>query len=350
MSGFENLPQAIDPGAALNPIQPEQVAFRGEDLADEQALGIVLQDTQAAEAFILSKGHPTSWEASDNLYRDIVPTRNWEGTNVPRSNLGMPVVMEAIEKLIPTLHLSFFSDKQPFLLLPRGKTTAEAARAKEQILMWAIKESGFKEEIRKALKSALTYGYNLNKWGWKVSTRTKKEYSKVDGNVKSQTSEYEVSHPTLENVELRHALVDSALREQDARKARHIISQTFILADDLNSMREDDTYKNIPSRAQLADILARREEPTTDSMIGSKQTTFRDLQAGKETEQPSVDPVNTPLELLEYVTDDRIITVLQRKIVIRNEANEFGRKNFLGCAFIDVLGSMYGFGVAKLLS
>jgi hypothetical protein len=56
------------------------------------------------------------------------------------------------------------------------------------------------------------------------------------------------------------------------------------------------------------------------------------------------------LELIEYWTKERVITVLQKKIVIRNEKHDFGKLNIFGCAFIDILNSAFGFGIAKLLA
>ena len=57
-----------------------------------------------------------------------------------------------------------------------------------------------------------------------------------------------------------------------------------------------------------------------------------------------------PLEYIEYWSEDHVIGVLQRKLVIRNGENEFNELPGLTCAFIDVLGSAWGFGVARLLA
>src|SRR5581483_2695084 len=97
-------------------------------------------------------------------------------------------------------------------------------------------------------------------------------------------------------------------------------------------------------------ILAANAAQTQDSLQGAKSNAWRDLQAEKDFTPTSADPLAQPLEVLEYWTDDRVITVLNRVIVIRNEPNEFGRKTQVSCAFVDVLGSAWGFGIAKLLS
>lgn len=347
MAGFETLDSAKNAALATAPILAEQTSFEN-DIDDVTALQLVTQDVILSSQYINSKRQPIQWESADNIYRGVVKADTWPGSDVPRSNIPTFTVLEAVESLMPTVHLAFFSDRQPFLLEPLGKTTPEAARAQEHLLVWAVEQSGFKEEIRRTLKQWLLDGFTVVKWGWKTSKKTKKTYSRVDGKVTVKPEEYEISHPTIGMVELRNIFFDASLREQDCRKGGWVCAQVYVNARDLDDMRGDSDIYNIPTREQLKEILSRREEPTADSAINSKFVTNRDLQAQPETQQATVDPLAQPLELLEYTTDDRVITILQQKIVIRNSKNDFGKKNFLSCAFVDVLGAMYGFGVAKL--
>src|SRR5882724_5213044 len=127
MSGFESLEQAIVPSVA-GILTEEQTAFGDEQFSDEAALQLVLGDVQLAEQFVQSHNMPLDWNTSDEAFRAAPIMRTWNDGKKPRSALSMPVVMEATEKLMPPLLLSFFSDKQPFLLKPLGKTTPQAAR------------------------------------------------------------------------------------------------------------------------------------------------------------------------------------------------------------------------------
>ncbi len=349
MSGFENLPQAIQPN--LDPLTAEETAFPDQELSDEVALSIVLQDVATAERFRQSKNQQAEMDHADNLVRAYVKPRVWPGTDKPRANLGMPLVLDAIEKLMPTLHGAFFTSDPPFQLEPRGKTTPEAARAKGHVLAWAVEQANFKEEIRLGLKTVLQYGVMVGSWGWKTTEKTVKTYEKEEsGNVVSKPEVIYINHPTYQNWDLHNIMVDSGCRTQDVRKGKFTIKQYFLDAIDLDDLRDKPEYKNIPTREQLAQILARKEEPATDSMSASKPTTHHELQAEQKTADTSVDPLLQPLEILEYWSADRVITVLQRTIVIRNEENEFWCLPDVSCAFIDVLNSFGGFGVAKLLS
>lgn len=349
MSGFEQLEQALPAVPVV--ITADETAFADETLSDEVALSIVLQDTQSAEAWMQSKSLVTGLDAADDLYRAFVKTRLWPNGK-PRSNLSMPVVLEAIEKIMPALHLTLWgSTNTPFNLVPLGKTSPEAARAKGHVLRWAIKQSGLKEEMRRTLKTVLQYGFVVGNWGWESKNKVVKRYVRDGNKITKKRDTLQINQPTYKCLDLRRVLIDPACDTQDVRKsAKFVILQLAITANDLDSLREDPAYKNVPTREELRVILANHNPATIDSLSGMKSSTYRDLEAEKDFQPTTADPLEQPLEILEYHSDDRIITALNRVIVIRNEENEFLRKSQVSCAFIDVLGSAWGFGIAKLLS
>jgi hypothetical protein len=355
MSGFENLDTAINVTEALAPLTADTVAFADEQLTDEAALGIVLADTEIAEKYLQSRGLITALDAADDLYRAQVKPRMW-ANGKPRSNLGMPIVLEAIEKILPTLYMSIFgSGKEPFYITPTGKTTPAAARAKDKVLQWAVKQSNLKENMRLSLKTCLQYGFVVGNWGWEEKESHIKKY-KLDesGKVVGKKETVTINIPTYETMSLRSLLWDPGCSVQNLRDskqgAKYVIKQVFVDANWLDEHRDDPTYKNIPTRDELAVVLANNRAAATDSMRASKTNEWRDLQAEPDDKPTTSDPLSQPLELLEYWSNDRVIVALQRCIVIRNEESEFSTLPFPSCAFIDVLGSAAGFGVAKLLA
>jgi hypothetical protein len=356
MPGFEYLPQAVDLGKALSPITPDEVRTEEDQLwSDEVALGIVVADVDAGIAYEQSKNFVTNMEVADDLVRQYVRVRMWPNSDKPRSALGVPVVVEAIEKIMPAIHLSIWgTGKDPFLVSPVGRTNANTARAWQHLLRWAVKASGLKEGSRLTMKSALTYGFTVGTWGWEFEESKPERYKMSDdGKTVVQDDSVETEYipkPSFECVNLRNFVFDPACSTQDIRKGRFIAKRLTITAQELSEMREDDTYKNIPSDEELATILALKQENTIDSMQGLKGNEVREFQAQKDTVEVSKDPMAQSLEIIEYWTKDRIITVLQKKIVIRNEKNEFGKLPVVSCAFIDILNSAFGFGVAKLLA
>lgn len=354
MSDFSQLDSAL-PEVPSSKIEADKVAWPTQSMDDVDALGMVLADVQMAEGFIQSKNMVVNWERADNNFRAMGLPKNWPGSESQRSGLAMPLVMEVVEKLAAVIFLAFFSDKQPFLLEAVGPVKPEALRAKEKLLLWAVQLSGFKEEMRKCIKSALLYGFCVARWGWDTVNRPKTSYQRTEkdpNKVKKVVKDYEVAHPTIEKVSLRKVLFDATLDGPDVRQARWVCAQIFVDATELDALRDNPDYQNIPTREQLAQIMAGGVEyVAVDSMNGSKYMTWRDYQAQKETERASVDPLKGPLEILEYVDCyGQTISVLQRKIVIRNDANDFGRSTFLSAAFVDVPDSAYGMGVSQLLA
>ena len=303
-------------------------------------------------AYLQSKGLvPLGLENADDLVRAYVRPRQWPDGK-PRANLSMHVTLQAIEKLIPALYMSLFAQgkKRPFIVEPLGKTKPEAARANGSLLSWAIKGSKLKEEMRVSLKTALTHGFVIGEWGWRLKSIRKKVYKKTDGKMVGTPKKIEIRMPFYETLDLKMVLVDPGLKRQDVQHgAKFVIKQYFTDGYGLADLREDPTYKNIPTDDELAQFLSEMSEPTEDSLAEDKRAVWREFQAKLESEKSSKDPMMQPLEILQWESEDRVITILQRKLVIRNEENEFGRIAKQSCAFIDVLGSAWGFGIAKLL-
>lgn len=352
MPGFDTLEQAVDLNAALAPITPDEVKFEGA-WSDAVALGIVVADVNAALAYEQAKSFVTSLEIADDLIRGYVKVRPWPNTDKPRSALSMPVVLEAVEKILPFLHLSIFgSGKDPFLVTAVGKTKAESAKPWQTLIRWAVKVSDFKEGSRLTMKGILQYGWSAGFPGWESQEVVERKYRKTaDGKVERDPSAKKdvIAKPTYEAANLRNCGFDPCCPTQDPRKGRFVFKRIPITGYDLDNFRGDPSYKNIPSQDELRTILANKEEPAKDALVSLKPNQTRELQAQQDTLPASKDPLMSPLELIEYKTDDRIVTILQQAIVIRNEDNPEG-KGVVGCAFIDVLNSLFGFGIARLLN
>ena len=352
--GFASLPEAIAQPPA--PPTPDEVRTADEELDDITAFGMVLSDAASCVNYVSGKGLvPLNIEASDDLYRGVVPPRQWADGR-PRASLAMHVVLNAIEKLMPKLYLALFGNgkKEPFICTPRGKTTPEAARANATLLHWAMKQAKTKEEMRIALKTALQYGFFIGQWGWESKEQKEKVYKKqADGSMKGTWKVDDIEIPFFEALDMKYVLFDPNLKRQDvqanANGARFIIRQHYTNGYGLAAYRKNPQYKNIPTDEELKFFLATKSEPTTDELAQIKRPIWREFQAALEQDQTASDPMMQPLEILEWVSRDRVICILQRKLTIRNGGNEFGRLNFNSCAFVDVLGSAWGMGAAKLL-
>ncbi len=334
-------------------------------------MGLVLTDVSAGIAFLQSKALlPALVDTSNDLIFGLQKPRVW-ADGKPRANLPIYAVMEGIEKLMPVFYMSLFGTgkRRPFVITPVGKTTPEAARAKASVLAWAIKQAGLKEEMRLTLKQCLSYGFCVGWWGWEQKNVRERVYSKNQaGRVKGIWKDILLNLPKFENIDLKSFSFDPQCKRQNvADGARWIAKQVMITANTLDDWREDtDTYgkpeidsegkktgkriSRIPDRETLRKVLATDREQTEDTFASQKRAVWREFQAQLDSEGSSADPLMKPLEYIEYWSENHVIGILQRKLVIRNGENEYGEIPGRTCAFIDVLGSAWGFGVARLLA
>lgn len=349
--------------------QPSELAWPGEKQPDRTALKLVLQDIALAETWVQTQGWVQEWQRQENLYLFRVPIRYWEGTRVPRSHLGMPLVYEHVESVLPQLMSGLFGDDPPFMSKPKPNTSMDAARANNYLLAWELKQVNAREEVRLGLKYMLLHGTGIWKYGWQRYTRDRTIYRRKkpykwsltpigaltkigqpgsDEIEKVQVQE-EVNLPVFEHRNIRHVLVDPGLRSSDIRKARFVIDLRYPSILDLDELRDYEGY-DIPSRDELLSLLFEPAEvPRSNPLEISGITLFNEFQATPRWQKSTVNKLQQPLELAEYWTKDRVYTVLQRKLVIRNEPNPFGVIPFLSCTMSDVLDGFFGIGIAALI-
>lgn len=372
------LNSAINMGEEIQPLNiPLDVHQKPKD---RDALSLVLKDLNLAEYYILAKGMTVEWDRDDRLYLFRMPQAFWEGSSVPRSSLGMPLIFEHIESLMPQIMNALFSDNPPFAASPRPKTKANAGQAVQQVIAKQLKEIGFKEQARLGVKEGLQYGTGVWKYYWKREKKFRSIYEydgqakleKVDAGTvtiptkKSQKvveriEEYEVNSPCIERVHLRFVVVDPGVREPDIRKAKYVIHRTYPTLEDLEQLRDQPGY-TLPSKEFLASLFEPPRENPERSLLEGRSTTSvlntgvssldinMEFKAMPRWQDSSRNPNEMPLELLEYTTPTRVICVLNRKLVIKNDINPFGKINYFSICNTDILDSWYGMGVSRLLA
>lgn len=348
---------------------PSDIAWPGDPQPDKTALKLVLQDMAIAESWIAAQGWVLEWQQQERLYLFKVPIRMWDGTSVPRSHLGMPLVYEHVESILPQLMQGLFADDPPFMSKPRPNTSMDAARANDALLAWELKQINAREEFRLGLKYMLLHGIGIWKWGWQNYTKKRTVYRRSKpykweatpvgasikmaqrgtNDIKKVEIEDEVNLPLFEHRNIRHVLVDPGLRSSDIRKARYVIDLQYLNILELDELRNYEGY-DIPTREELRKLLFDpQESPNMNPLEAPALNLFQEFEAQPRWQKSTVDKMQQPLEVAEYWTADRVYTVLQRKTIIRNEANPHGRIPFLSVAMSDVLDSFFGIGVGMLV-
>ncbi len=367
------------PTEVYKDLEPQEIPVYPQLPEDLAALKLVLKDLNLAEYYLLAKGMTVEWDKDDRLYLFRMPQVFWEGSSVPRSSLGMPLIMEHIESIMPQVMNALFNDDPPFECDPLPKTSAEACRASKHVLAYQLDEMGFREETRKFVKENLQYGTGYGKLGWKKKKTTRMVWkreeppqvqssgagpvtipTKKSRKLKYVPEEIETNGPTIESIHIRYGVPDPSLRGSDIRKAKYFIHRTYPTLVDLEELRDAPDYFLPPSEDLLALFFPPKEMPERSLLEGRSTTSVlntgvssldinMEFRSMPRWQMPSADPNLQPLECIEYWTPTKCIVVLNRKLVIKNARNPFGFVPFLSCNYIDVPDSFYGVGVAKLL-
>ena len=370
----------LDRPEAFEEIKPQEAKslLPGQTPTQLVALKLVVQDFQKAE----HKFFPDRilYDFYDQLYDARVPVIHWEGTTVRRANLGVPLIYEHIESILPQVINLLFLESPPFFVKPLPGTSMDAARGNSFIMARQLRQVGFREQIRLIAKSALLYGTGAGKWGWLKETRKRTRVTRVDqpsvtgtGDtrtiietdtaLKATQEDVVINQPTFEAIDIRRLFVDPSLRGPNVRKSKFVIEQSYMTIGQLDALRADERY-TIPPQDQLVALFFPPKEPvkgefqhsgaSTSTSPGSEFTQIfsfdREFAAPLgPADEVSVDPLLKPLEVLERWTGDKVITVLQRKLVIRNEANELNAIPYVTTPFSDVLNKHAGMGIGKLV-
>lgn len=366
------LEQPIDPYRPLTPDEGKHVLATGL-WEEDPALRLVLQDVLRAENFESMKQWVMQWPQATALYQSPMGRAYWEGTQTERANIPFFTVANAVNALVPQVLNGLFYENPPFMAQPRPGTRAQAARATSALIAYQLEEINVREELRLGIVNTLLFGSGIWKWGWETFTRKRTMYERKrqpltlksplsaagapdieipasDDDIEEVVVEEYVDRPTFEHiVNLRHVMVDPGLQVPDIRKAKYVIHRMYLTWNDLEKLRERPGFK-IPPREELMMLFFPPKEPVEAAPAENQiKNPLWDARAEARYEETTADPFNEPLEVLERWDNDRYIVVLQKKLVICNDENPYGKIPFLSCGWWDVPEAFWSIGFAKTI-
>ena len=375
-----------DKGNPHGKIDPEQF-HSPADIENEAALQLVVQDAAATEAWMNNNYWVLRWREADALYQSPPGITMWEGTTVPRSNVNRFVVAETVNAIHPQVMNGLFYENPPFVLRPRPNEDQNTTRAISSLLALQLDAMEMRNEVDWGLFSALNFGTGIWKWGYKSYTKKVRKYVRVEQPItvpstlpgvsptKIETPksvqfkridvDEEFHEPTFENKDIRHMLVDPGLQVPDITKAKFVEERMYMTYKDLVMLQDEEyvftdpvTQKqslkkryNLPSPEEIKSWFTKpKEEPLLPSsnVTFAQSTTFVH-HAKPQFEPTTEDPLNEPLEVLERWDNDKVITVIQRVKVIRNEPNEFGCIPFLSVNWWNINAAFWGIGLGRTI-
>jgi hypothetical protein len=307
--------------------------------------------------------HDTRWSRYYRLYRSFVPapTASWT------SNDFMPITFYVIETILPKL----VAQLPEFLVKPMGPEDADPAELMATVLGWAAENSGLFEQQTYAFKDALMYGTGILKTYHRHDTRparvqdkrqlsldvpmpvidpdTGKPMMGPDGPVMG-TQPYQLGEhfigakdetvtvydgPAAESIDLFNFWV--APEASCIEDARYVIQRSFKELDWVKQMVKDKVY-----------IFPEGVDPDEWGAIDDEPHKKRLADIGMDV---SRDPTRRPVEVMEFWTNERCVTMLNRRTVVRAQKNPFlhGEKPYVRIVDHVVPHEFYGVGEIEII-
>lgn len=369
---------------AFAPILSEEVKTQGAErpalLVDTAGVKVVVQDASTAEAWLGSQQWSMHWRESDILYQSPRSIAQFENSATTRSNVSRFTVAKHVNALVPTMMSGMFYDSPPFILRPRPGTTQTTVRAKAALFSALLDDIDFKTEVERFLECMCLNGTGVAKWGWTRECTVEKHFIRKKNPPKvnlpftgettihtEESDEFDVkeieitkNRPFFEQKPLGTVFVDPKWRHSNQIwKAGYVIDRQYLTFNDLNKLRgnckhnADGTYTgyNIPEELELKKLFfGDIEMPAPVGSVEQQQKPDGVVHhaAGRE-EKTSADPLLQVLKVDERWDKDRVITVIQDKLEIRNELHGLGRICFLSGNWWNIQNAGWGIGVGRLI-
>lgn len=338
----------------------------------EAAVKLVIDDTSAADNYINLLQWSSSWTLADTLYQSPQTSSAFDGGNVASANVPKFILSNHISSIVPKITGGIFYEDPPFLLRPRPGTTQEVIRAKTALFAYQLDDMKFSSESERFLLYQALFGTGIMKWGYleyqkKIPKHQRKgQKLRIDTPTGQQevdtpeSDEFEIvyddktiSRPWIKSCDLRTVLVDPGCRYGDIRRANWVVYRDYATYSDLSRLRDQDGY-DIPDEEVLKKIFLSNPTSGPDNIA---MTIPEGMQGYLQHALPrsyrtSADPMQTGIEMLERWDNEKVIVILAcngHNILIRNEANPYGKLPFLSSNWRDIPDCFYGQGLGQLI-
>jgi hypothetical protein len=357
---------------------PDAVYLPTQAWPDVFAKSIVVNDFQRAQSH-RTKNFDLKWDTNEQLYHANVPQRYWDGTDVPRSSIGVKLVWQQLWSIMPKIRQSLFSSSDGifFDVFPMPGTKPEQARATRELQAAQLQASGFETYFDITAMEAVEQGTGIIKQYWLRCDRERLVWDDIiqpelrDFNgvqiaigakriFRQRKQKYQVNQPKVSYVQLRDFYVDPSHKlpwvnppddVPDGTQPGFVIQRGFKNLDELLLLKQEDkSYKGIPLRDELIERARKKMGPKRADADQHKQMAA--MEAGTFQGFPATgtsDPAKYPFEVLEYWTGQRLVTLVDRDIVARNIPNPYGFIPYFAVIPWPNPNEFYGKGLAEIL-
>ena len=341
---------------------------------DRAAVKLVLDDTATADNYLNINQWAAGWTLADTLYQSPAAGSAFDGGNIGQANVPKFIVSNHISSIVPKLMGGIFYEDPPFTLRPLPGTSQEIVRAKTALFSAQLGEMKFEEEAERALDQMALLGTCVMKWGYLEFKKKQKKYirkapqivetSPLDqkptlidtpdsDEVVIQYIEKLYSRPWIKYCDLRSILIDPGTRVGDIRNAKWVVYRDYANYADLDTLRGVEGY-DIPDEYILRDFFLHGVSSGGDNIALTIPEAMRGYiqHAVPRNYKTSANPLEHSMEILERWDHDRVIVVLSfngHNILIRNEANPYGKLPFFSANWRNIPDAFYGQGLGLLI-
>lgn len=323
---YEQLPPQV-PHVSL---EDEPLKLGAQQITDSYALQTVNQTFWQFEWF-RSQNHDKRWNAHDALYYGWVPQKVWDGTQIPRSSLGRPIVFDQVEAALPSISAAIFSPGPDwFQVEPMPGADPKEARQIQDNISYTLEhpkdQFGFtaRNELELAFKSLLIYGQGGISVEWDPIR----------------------SRPVIEWVDIRDLYIDAGLSVPNIEEGRATIRRRMMTIEEVEGLRAD-RRMSIPPSAVLW-YMAQRAASVYGDQTKRVQEALRGVYYSPGTSDWVPLPADRKIEVLVFYSKTRIIWVLNREWVAYNGPNPYGFTPFCFAPCYIVPGRFYAMSIGDV--
>jgi hypothetical protein len=365
--------RAIDPVGTITSKDMHKDSDTGTYMfSDEAALKLVIDDAARADTDQNVQQWANAWTESDVILQSPRQASAFDGGNVAQANVPKFTLSNHMSAIVPKIMEGLFYEDPPFLLRPRPGTKQDVTRAKTALFSAQLWDMKFRVQVERGTNQMALLGTTIFKWGYtEKETKIKRVRRKaspvtIDTIVPlppidtPDSDDFEIfyeplkiSRPWIKYCDIRTVLVDPGCRVGDIREAKWVIYRDYATYEDLNALRDIPGY-DIPSESDLMAFFLSGPTVGADNITLTIPEGMRGYlqHALPRSFRTSADPKDSPMELLERWDNEKVIVVLSfsgKNILLRNEANPYGKKPFLSANWRDLPDSFYGQGLGQLI-
>lgn len=301
---------------------------------EKDLVGLVKDRKSVSEDFC--KPYWELFNEFEDAYLSYIDSSDWEW----RSKVFHPEVFSLIETLLPRM----MSNNPRVDAVPRGPEDKDQSEIIQDLITYQWERADMFEKLTDLVKSGLIYGTSYGKVFWRQTITTKKYRVPIEMNGQYMGSEIqekevvEYDDPDFEVVSPYHLLF--APGATDIQDSKWIIQKSWVTYDELEKDNEQakslgfELYKN----------LKELKDAHTNSVKDDYETNKKRARGASDYELED-DTINK-IELWEMWEDDRVVTIANGSIVIRDTDNPFWHKKKPFVRFVDVPvpGEWFGLG------